>query len=321
MPKNGSGNDYNGLGRKDVYRALPQFHSPTPHPWFKVTALFFFRTMGGNFNTVISAVKHKWREVTGHVPVADEVVRKSPEEFTAEVKKIALAHPEVEVVGITRMKDEYRFEGHDSSQYKWVITVGRSMDYDSLARNLKGDFSSAITQVIGGYELTQRGAVHVANWIRSQGWPAKGYGGLSTTEGEWFLSMPPAIASGIGQLAKNGSMISDKLGSAFRIASVLTDMPLVEDKPREIGVDEFCMSCKKCTEDCPPGAISDKKQMVRGVEKWYVDFDKCMPFVTEHNACGICLSTCPWSRPGVAPSLSQKMLKKMARRQETELAS
>ena len=76
------------------------------------------------------------------------------------------------------------------------------------------------------------------------------------------------------------------------------------------------MSCKKCQTDCPPGAISNEKTLVRGVVKWYVDFDKCMPYVTEHKACGICLSTCPWSRPGIAKSLSQKMLRKMARQEE-----
>jgi epoxyqueuosine reductase QueG len=50
--------------------------------------------------------------------------------------------------------------------------------------------------------------------------------------------------------------------------------------------------------------------MVRGETKWYVDFDKCIPYFVDYETCGICLVVCPWSRPGVADN----MLAKMARR-------
>jgi epoxyqueuosine reductase QueG len=50
--------------------------------------------------------------------------------------------------------------------------------------------------------------------------------------------------------------------------------------------------------------------MVRGVERWYVDFDKCIPYFSEAASCGICLAVCPWTRPNVRP----KMLATMARR-------
>ncbi|MAU40137.1 MAG: ortho-chlorophenol reductive dehalogenase [Kordiimonas sp.] len=319
IPEGVSGNTFNGLGRKDVYRAWPQMHGTEKHPWMSIVYMFLFRSYMGSLSAAISFFTHAIRDKIGHKKIADVRIEKTPEEFTAALKKKALAHEEVEVVGVTRMRKDWMFENQENLSAKYVVVLARSMDYDLLAKNLGGDFSSAITQVIGGYEKTQRAAVDLANWIRAQGWPATGYGGLTLNEGELHLMIPPAIEAGIGQLAKNGSMISDELGSAFRIATVMTDMPLIEDQPREIGVDEFCMSCKKCTEDCPPGAISDKKQMVRGVEKWYVDFDKCMPFITEHKACGICLSTCPWSRPGVATSLSKKMLKKMARKAENTM--
>jgi ferredoxin len=46
---------------------------------------------------------------------------------------------------------------------------------------------------------------------------------------------------------------------------------------------------------------------VRGAEKWYVDFDKCIGYFNETNGCGICIAECPWSRPGVAPRLAEKL--------------
>ena len=119
--------------------------------------------------------------------------------------------------------------------------------------------------------------------------------------------IPGAISAGLGELGKHGSMINRQLGSSFRLANVLTNMPLNPDTPDTFGADEFCMSCQLCTNTCPVDAITAAKQTVRGAEKWYVDFDKCILFFVEHNGCAMCLPACPWSRPGVAPRLADKM--------------
>ena len=66
--------------------------------------------------------------------------------------------------------------------------------------------------------------------------------------------------------------------------------------------------------DCPPDAISDEKQMVRGGRKWYVDFDKCVPYFAETGGCAICIEVCPWSEPGRGPALSAKLLAKRGSR-------
>jgi epoxyqueuosine reductase QueG len=57
-----------------------------------------------------------------------------------------------------------------------------------------------------------------------------------------------------------------------------------------------------------------EKQMVRGVRKWYVDFDKCLPYFNDHFGCGICLMVCPWSRPGIARNLVEKLARRKARK-------
>jgi Fe-S-cluster-containing dehydrogenase component len=50
--------------------------------------------------------------------------------------------------------------------------------------------------------------------------------------------------------------------------------------------------------------------MVRGKAKWYVDFDKCLPFFVEHNGCAMCIPACPWSKPGVAKTLIEKQVRR-----------
>ena len=94
-------------------------------------------------------------------------------------------------------------------------------------------------------------------------------------------------------------------------------MPLVATGPKSFGADDFCATCQVCTRACPPGAIVEKKQMVRGVERWYVNFDSCIPYFAETASCGICIAECPWTRPDVRP----KLLATMARRQENKVMS
>ncbi len=89
---------------------------------------------------------------------------------------------------------------------------------------------------------------------------------------------------------------------------MVTDLPLATDEEVDIGVDDLCLSCRRCVLDCPPEAISEQKQLVRGEEKWYVDFDKCVPYFTKTYGCAICIQVCPWSEPGRGPKLSDKLL-------------
>ena len=47
-----------------------------------------------------------------------------------------------------------------------------------------------------------------------------------------------------------------------------------------------------------------------GETKWYVDFDKCIPYFAEHLGCALCMVVCPWSRPGIADNLIAKLARK-----------
>ena len=103
-------------------------------------------------------------------------------------------------------------------------------------------------------------------------------------------------------------MIGVEHGSNFRLAAVLTDMPMALDRPVDIGVDDVCSVCRRCLDDCPPRAIFEQKQLVRGRWKWYVDFAKCIPYFVKTYGCGICIEVCPWSEPGRGPELSARVL-------------
>ena len=153
------------------------------------------------------------------------------------------------------------------------------------------------------YNTASSSCRKLVNHILSLGYEAKAYPGPFATA---LNMMPAALAAGLGELGKHGSMINRQYGSSFRLSAVTTNLSMIADKPDNFGADDFCMRCQVCSNACPPDAINSEKQLVRGIEKWYVDFDKCIPYFGETLACGICIARCPWSTPDRAPKLAEK---------------
>ena len=213
--------------------------------------------------------------------------------------------PTADLVGITRLQPEWVFDGYEAD-YPTVIILAVAMDHAELATAPE---VPSVVEVMRQYNRGTRASRALADWIREQGYRAEAHGG--PTAGS-FLLIPPALEAGLGELGKHGSIINREFGASFRLAGVLTDMPLDVDSVETFGVDDFCHLCRLCTDSCPPDAIFKEKQTVRGEVKWYVDFDACIPYFNETQGCGICIAVCPWSRPGVAPKLADKMLRRRA---------
>ena len=181
-----------------------------------------------------------------------------------------------------------------------MIVLGVQHDYERIAQAPEEE---AGAEVIRQYGRAAGAAKAVAGWIRGQGWEAEPVTGPLAGS---ITLIPPAIACGFGELGKHGSIINPELGASFRLAGVLTDAPFAPTPQRKFGVDDFCTACRICEEACPPEALSPHKQWVRGEEKWYVDFDCCLPFFNQTNGCAICIAVCPWSRPGVGPEVGRQ---------------
>ena len=302
-----SGNTVNGLGETEVRQASPFFwHPPDRHAF-------------GALQQEVIAYHRRSPEITEHysssAPRGPKPVSKAPQkvertaaEWSAGLKEFVLSH-EGDLVGITAMDPLFLFQGYDIP-HPWLVMIGVTMDHDKLAQVPPTfDNPTSAAEVARQYNRAARVCRVLANYILSQGYEAEPYTGPFAKA---LNMIPAAIAAGLGQLGKHGQMINRTYGSSFRLSAVSTDMPLIADAPDEFGSDDFCLSCKVCSSACPPGAIYDLKQMVRGVEKWYVDFDKCIPYFGEALDCGICIAKCPYSLPGVAPRLAEKMLRRRA---------
>lgn len=298
------GNPINGLGESTPRRPSPFFwHPPDRHPYgeLQVAARQSSRKCPGAAPAFQAAYNHP--EL---IPIAELRNEASSDQFSRDLATFALAH-EADDIGIAPMDPLYVFEGYTIDE-PWVIVLAFAHNYERL-KEVPSDETNGVgvTDVGEQYARGTRASYALANWIRSQGYNAHAFPGPMA---DALLLIPPAIASGLGELGKHGSLISRHFGAGVRLAGVTTDMPLTATMPDRFGVDEFCASCQICTRDCPPDAIFEEKQMVRGVQRWYVDFDKCIPYFAESATCGICIAVCPWTRPTVRP----KLLATMARR-------
>jgi epoxyqueuosine reductase len=306
-----SGNAINGFGEQARRR-------PTPLYWFDPDTIlhgglqkYFYRTAEQLLSLRRETTQMQDRRGPAELgPVAAEQAQDTPSNWSRRVRDFALAH-ESDLAGIARIRDDWIFEGREVRE-KWIIVLGFAMDQRELAKGPpRAEDVSSADEVSRQYNRAARAAKALANWIRGQGWPAE------ARTGPWagdMLMIPAAIEAGLGQLGKHGSVINDVYGASFRLGAVTTDLPLQADASRDIGVDDFCTKCQVCTSLCPPRAIYPEKQLVRGDYKWYVDFDKCIPYFNDTLGCGICIAECPWSLPGVAPRLTQKMLRRRERK-------
>lgn len=299
-----SGNVINGQGETTVRQPSPFFwHPPDQHPWGELQ--FVARESSRCCPGAQESFQHAY-EYPELISVAREPRRASPHEHAEAVRSFALAH-EADDIGIAAMNPLYVFEGYTIRE-PWVILLALAHDYDRL-KEVPSDETNGVgvCDVGDQYARGTRASYGLANWIRAQGYRADPYPGPMASA---LALIPPAIAAGLGELGKHGSLISRRFGAGLRLAGVTTDMPLLPTESNRFGADEFCTTCQVCTLACPPGAINQQKQMVRGVERWYVNFDKCIPFFAEAASCGICIAECPWTRPSVRP----KLLKTMADR-------
>ena len=306
-----SGNAINGHGETEKRRPSPFFW----HPPDRQTHAALQAEVTAYHRQSAAVRKHYSPDAPGGrgprpVEKAAQQTTKPAEDWTADIKSFALAN-ESDLVGVTAVDPRQIYDGYEVAE-PTLIVIGVAMDHGMLNQAPPSfENPSAAVVVADEYNRAARACRKLANFILSQGYNAKAFQGPYATA---INMIPHAIAAGLGELGKHGSMINDIYGSSFRLSAVSTDMPLVCDQPRDIGSEDFCLNCQVCANACPPDAIYREKQWVRGEKRWYVDFDKCIPYFGEALGCGICIARCPWSFPGTAPRLSEKMLMRRRRK-------
>lgn len=223
-------------------------------------------------------------------------------QFTKEVKETALKFG-ASLVGICELNHKwiYKNNRHGESinipqEYTHAIVMAIEMNEDIF----NSPDWSAVTS--GGISYSQMAFVSasLAQFIRHLGYKAISAGN------DTALNIPLAIDAGLGELGRNGMLVTPELGSKVRICKVFTDIPLEVDKSIDFSLQNFCKKCKLCIEACEVSAIScdaDPSYKIKsvsnnpGIKRWVVDVEKCYMFWIENGGgCSSCIAACPFSK-------------------------
>ena len=302
-----SGNTINGLGEPEFRRPDMVYWAPNPDDIPHGDMQRWFFTVNPDDPRFSSARALRQEMLAAPLPeLAARKVSRDPDDWTQALDDFA-TEGECEKIGVAEMNSDWTYAGHHVPQSR-VIVAGVQHDYDEISQ---APDASAGAEVMVQYNRAMAVALKIAGWLRTQGWDAEPVTGPMTGS---LVLIPPALACGFGELGKHGSIIDRDMGASFRLSAVLTDAPFAPTPQADHGIDGFCQNCRICEDACPPNALFPDKKTVRGQEKWYVDFDACLPFFNEHQGCAICIAVCPWSRPGVGPNLAAKLARRAERK-------
>lgn len=129
----------------------------------------------------------------------------------------------------------------------------------------------------------------------------------NTIEGRYFCDTAPllerywATKAGLGWIGKHSLLIIPKRGSYFFLSTLILNIELEYETTKKM---PDCVSCSKCIDACPTGAITAPR---------IIDANKCLSYQTIENkgeipeviipqmnnrfyGCDICQQACPWNK-------------------------
>ena len=227
-----------------------------------------------------------------------------PAAMSTRVKEVARIYG-ADLVGITSIDQRWVYSdwferatqktGKLVVNKKYAIVLAIEMN-GSLINQSPGLESSA--EVALAYSRMAEVAASLAAYIRALGYAATPHGNDTTQ------SIPLAIDAGLGELGRNGLLLTPEYGSRVRLCKVLTDLPLMPDIPIDFGLQKFCETCHACAQACPMGAIRNGDRTTEitsisnrvGLNRWPVNVEDCYIFWRMNRSdCANCIAACPWS--------------------------
>ena len=290
------------------------------------TMMTLFNTFKPNLSPPVKGLQGmmaKGAPFAGYKPPEGERTDVSdPKKVTQMIKKAAIWFG-ADLVGVCKLDRRWLYS-HTVERPEMMGAIDGVVDMKSIPQKVPEDFQYALVMAFEmDYELMKYVPSYLGNTATRMGYSRMaitnnyltsfiknlGFDAIDCSINDVGLSIPMAMQAGIGDLARNGLMVTRKYGVRVRLNNVLTNMPLVPDGPIDFGVTEFCRSCEICAEKCPSQSIlygerttkPHNTSNVGGVLKWPVNGETCrMYWGRRHSPCAICITVCPYNKPDTA---------------------
>ncbi len=183
------------------------------------------------------------------------------------------------------------------ADHKYAVVVAEEMSLEMIgpAPHTPSVMESMKNYAKGAYISTQL-AAFIANL---------GYEATANHLRHYTAILPPlAVDAGLGEIGRLGYLMTKEFGPRIRLSAVTTNLPLIADRPVDIGVEDFCKFCKKCAACCPSQSIpqDDEPKEFNGSLKWKLNDETCFGYWAKAGTdCCICMKVCPWSHARTFP--------------------
>jgi len=160
----------------------------------------------------------------------------------------------------------------------------------------QGPTSAVIQESAQKYVEAAKISNIAASYIRQFGFSARAHNDANYET----LCVPLAVESGLGELGRMGLFMHKIHGPCVRLAIITTEMEIPASPPSPgLHMEDFCLICKKCADNCPSGSITHGEEPVsRNFKHWSIDQEKCFSYwKTIGSDCGMCISVCPYTKP------------------------
>ncbi len=239
-----------------------------------------------------------------------------PAELTKFVKGLA-KYLGADLVGIAKLDQRWVYShrgeiffGNDDDwgkeihlDHPFAIVIATEMDREMI---MAGVHTPPSFETYRNYNVGACISVQLANCLAELGYQAT----ANHLRHYEVLCVPLAVDAGLGELGRNGYLITKEFGPRVRLVVVTTDAPLAPDRPVDLGVQHFCQHCKKCAHLCPSDSIpTGDKTLNNGLLRWVTDADSCSAWWARvGTCCSWCMAVCPWSHPSTVSHRVSKFL-------------
>lgn len=191
-------------------------------------------------------------------------------------------------IGYTRVNPDYIFRDM-SILYPNAIVFAMEMSLDKIEQ---APSVPTFLEIFRTYYELGHVVNQVSGFLRERGFNAQAGPALGS-EGSF---VPIARDAGLGEIGKNGLLITEKNGPRVRLAAVYTDienLPFAEHNPHG-WVRDYCDICNSCVKHCPADAIYLEPREAPEGGPVFIDYKRCaVPFSTM-DGCTLCIKHCPF---------------------------
>jgi reductive dehalogenase len=181
-------------------------------------------------------------------------------------------------------------------EHKFAIVFATEMSFEMVGA---APHTPTVIESMNNYAKGAYIATQIAAYVANLGYPAT----ANHLRHYDAVLVPLAVDAGLGELGRLGYLMTKEFGPRVRLAAVTTSLPLIPDKPADIGVEDFCRTCKKCATCCPSQSIPMGEQtVVNGTLRWKLNEQTCFDYWGKIGTdCNICMRVCPWSHSRTFP--------------------